>query len=142
MAERQLQNLGAAIEDARKEKGLSRSGLARLIPVEAKTVERWEKGRTGGAMENLRSIANSLGTTTDDLLAAAAAKGSPTPQGNADLMDSLKDAEASGSLGPVEEQIDSTYSELSESLDRLHAELAEIRKLLEPVARTRKGTGN
>jgi transcriptional regulator with XRE-family HTH domain len=99
MAERQLVNLGAAIEDARKAKGWSRSTLAKQIPVEEKTVERWEKGKTGGAMDSLETIAKALDTSSDDLLAAAAAKGKQaSDEAGSDLMEEFSERSADGKL--------------------------------------------
>lgn len=71
VAERHMQNLGAAIWRTRKELGLSRSEVGREVGASEKTVERWEKGTHGGLMEALEPVAKTLHTTPDDLMALA-----------------------------------------------------------------------
>lgn len=73
MAEEQIENLGAAIQRVREAKSpkMSRAKLAREIPVDPKTIERWERGTSGGAHDSLGPIADALGTTVDALLAEA-----------------------------------------------------------------------
>jgi len=71
MAERHMQNLGAAVWRTREELGLSRSELGANGIAAEKTVERWEKGTTGGLMEALPAVAKRLRTTPDDLMALA-----------------------------------------------------------------------
>jgi transcriptional regulator with XRE-family HTH domain len=115
MAEEQLLNLGAAIEDARIEKGLSRSALGRKIPVEAKTVERWEKGQTGGAMDSLTPIADALDTTADLLLAAAAAKSRKASPNGASPLDALSKTDLP--------------AEVSAAVEALRLELVATQKL-------------
>jgi transcriptional regulator with XRE-family HTH domain len=129
MAERQLLHLGAAIADARKAKNWSRSALGKKIPVEEKTVERWEKGQTGGAMESLEVIAAALETTSDDLLAAAAAKGAPTrkPESN-DLLGALNGA---GRESALEEAVSELTKKVVALETALTGELAKVQKALE-----------
>lgn len=115
MAEVQLERLGVAIQDARERRGWSRSRLAREIPVDTKTVERWEKALTGGAMDNLGKIAEALGTTADELLAASL----PERQHNGR---SPLDA-----LSPDADQSDRIEAKLDEVLDRLTAMSARLR---------------
>lgn len=71
MAERHMQNLGAAVWRTRKELGLSRSELGWTVGASEKTVERWEKGSHGGLMEALEPVARELKTTPDDLMCLA-----------------------------------------------------------------------
>jgi len=58
-----------------------------------------------------------------------------------DLMGSLTGAQQPPSLRRVEEAVAALDSETNESLDRIHAELRAIRKLLEPSSRKQKRTG-
>lgn len=74
MVEHHLARVGRAIEIRRLELGLSRPQLARLIPVADKTVERWEKGQSGGADSQLDRVAEVMDTTSADMLAAALAE--------------------------------------------------------------------
>lgn len=69
MAEEQIQRLGRAIRKRREDLELSMPQLAAKLPVDPKTIERWELAKTGGAMDNLSQIAKALNTTVDDLLA-------------------------------------------------------------------------
>lgn len=71
MAERHMENLGAAVWRTRKERDLSRSELGQLVGASEKTVERWEKGTHGGLMEALEPVARHLGTSPDGLMALA-----------------------------------------------------------------------
>lgn len=119
MAERQLRNLGAAIQRAREDKGWSRARLAREIPVDPKTVERWEKGQTGGAMESLDNIARALGREPDTIIADSLP--APTESETPDLMEEL----SSDRLAALERSV-------AEILERQDQILAMIeRRLLE-----------
>ena len=71
MAEAHIERLGRAIQARRKEVGWSRARLGREVSAHEKTVERWEKAQTGGALENLEQIAAALDMDADALLAAA-----------------------------------------------------------------------
>ena len=79
MVEAHLIRVGRAIEMRRKEMGLSRPELARLIPVADKTVERWEKAQTAGADAQLDRIAEVMRTTSAAMLAAAMAEEKEAP---------------------------------------------------------------
>lgn len=108
MVESHLQRVGRAIQIRRKELGWSRARLAREIPVDPKTVERWEKARTAGASAELDRIAVAMSTTSEAMLARAAEEekreGSP--------LDALS--------GPVSA---TDLAELRERLDRIEQAL-------------------
>lgn len=72
VAERHLENLGAAIRRTREARELSRRELGEKFGATEKTVERYENGSSGGAMTALANIATALDVSTDDLLALAA----------------------------------------------------------------------
>lgn len=135
--ERQLVHLGSAIQDARKAKKWSRARLAREIPVDPKTVERWETGKTGGAMESLSVIAEALDTTTDDLLAAAASKGQP--EKTADLMDAL--SKSSDVPAAIAEAVEALRLELVATRTQLLAEIAKVQVALEAPPSTQGKAG-
>ena len=56
MAKAQLVNLGLAIEERRVSLDLSRTRLAQRFPVDPKTIERWEKGKNSGGLDELQGI--------------------------------------------------------------------------------------
>lgn len=145
MAEEQLRNLGAAIEDARQEKKWSRSKLAREIPVEAKTVERWEKGQTGGAMESLGSIAKALDTTTDNLLAAAAAKGRTAVEADLSPLDALSKsgdlpAAVSAAVDALRLELVATRTQLLARIERAQQETEALLSKQAPPSSRKKST--
>lgn len=142
MAEQQLVSLGAAIQAERERHGWSRSTLGKKIPVEEKTVERWEKGMTGGAMDSLTLIAEALETTTDDLLAAAATHGKPKPpEDGGDLMDALSGASRENALeaavADLTKQVVALKTELSAEMGKVQKALGAQQKQLERVVRSR-----
>lgn len=75
VAERHLENLGAAIRKERERRKLSRRELGDQVGAVEKTIERWENGKSGGAMEALDAIADALRVSTDDIMALAAQLG-------------------------------------------------------------------
>lgn len=82
--------------------------MAAMFPVDPKTVERWEKAQSAGALDMLEDIARVLETTPDSLMAEVAAL-----------------AQEEGE-NPVE-------LDLSEQLQALAEGQAEIRKALSQV---------
>lgn len=140
MAEAQLRNLGAAIKDAREEKGLSRSQLGREVHVEEKTVERWEKGLTGGAMDSLHLIAPALDRTTDQLLAAAAAQGRAAAGRGDDLMAALRGAGADASPEQRLANLEAGQVEILAGQVEILEKLDALQRLQAP-ARKRQGRG-
>jgi len=134
--EAQLTNLGRAIERERKAKGWSRARLAREIPVDPKTVERWEKGTSGGAMESLGNIAKALGVELDQLLAAQleisreeTAPATPTEESGAAEIDQ------------VLLRVAAMENQLLAELALVKAAQAEQRSLLETVLRNQESSG-
>jgi transcriptional regulator with XRE-family HTH domain len=134
MAERHLLYLGAAIKDAREAKGLSRSQLGREVHVEEKTIERWEKGKSGGAHDSLGAVARALGTTADALLAAAAAKGREE--------NGAAEKPAPGQPDPKQmTRIEEHLEELATGQSELVAKLDEFLAALGRERRPREGDG-
>lgn len=87
MAKSQLVHLGRAIKERRNELGLSQNDLARLFPVDPKTVSRWERGENPGAYNNLEVVAAHLDTTATELQSRAVTFGradqpAPTQSGS------------------------------------------------------------
>jgi transcriptional regulator with XRE-family HTH domain len=124
MAKAQLVNLGAAIRERREELGLSHARLAQRIPVDPKTVSRWEKGNTAGAYDSLDVIAEHLETSADALQARAIAigrvNGEPaTPKTPAEGLSSVF-----GEIAAAENVAKARHAEVM-------TELAAIRSLLE-----------
>jgi ribosome-binding protein aMBF1 (putative translation factor) len=71
MAEAHIERLGQAIMARRKALGWSRARLGREVDAHEKTVERWEKAQTAGALDHVEVIARALDMDGDDLLAKA-----------------------------------------------------------------------
>lgn len=97
---------------------------------------RYENGHVKPGASRLQRFADLFGVSKESIETGRPDK----PVGKADLMDSLADARQVPSLRRVEEAVAALDSETNESLDRIHAELKEIRKLLEPASRKRKRT--
>lgn len=77
MAEAHIERLGEAIMARRKALGWSRARLGRETNAHEKTVERWEKAQTAGALDNIEAIAKALDMDRDELLVLAM----PQPKG-------------------------------------------------------------
>lgn len=135
MVELHLKRVGRAIEIRRLELGLSRPQLARLIPVADRTIERWEKGQSGGADVQLDRVAEVMQTTSQAMLIASLAE-EEQPERNGDgLMDALSAEEADAPLAADASD--------AEKLDRILAQqgrlLAEIGKV-QVALRIQQGT--
>lgn len=140
MAERQIEQLGRAIRSQRKKLGLSIPQLAAKLPVDPKTIERWELARSGGAMDNLSRIADALETTADDLLAASLER-EPKPADLGQLTAPLSSADA--------EALRKMLDEVRDGQEELASMLAEVRdgqrrllRLEEPGEPTEEATGS
>ena len=72
MAEAHLERLGRAIQRRRNELGWSRSRLGREVNTVEKTVERWEKAQTAGALDHLDQLEDAMDLDRGNLLSAAA----------------------------------------------------------------------
>lgn len=120
MVETHLQRVGRAIQIRREELGWSRARLAREIPVDPKTVERWEKARTAGASAELDRIAGAMQTTSAAMLAAAVAEEkSDQSKPSGSPLDAL-----SGS--PSGEEIAQRLAVLEEAVEKMLANEIEI----------------
>lgn len=56
------ETLGAAIEQARKNKNLSRRALAQVLECDQQSIYRWERSGATPSVDTLRRIARALGT--------------------------------------------------------------------------------
>lgn len=118
MAEAHLQRLGRAIQARREKLGLSRPELGRKVSAHEKTVERWEKARTAGALDNLEVIAKALEfDSPDDLLAAAMERSESSRKGPAHHETTPSETQG--------ERLDRIEEMLKELLDRFELEDAE-----------------
>src|SRR5690606_31847074 len=123
MAERHMENLGAAVWRTRKELGLSRSELGQQVGASEKTVERWEKGTHGGLMEALPAVARELKTTADSLMALAVSVGQERGNG-------LPAVEPEDRISRLEQKMDAVLA----ALDVAQVE-EELEQDLEDAAR-------
>ena len=122
MAKAQLLNLGQAIKERREELKFSHASLARLFPVDPKTISRWEKAETSGAYDSLEEIAKHLETTPEALQARAIEIGREN---------------GSGSSRKTPAEVPTDYAALEHAAVERHAELlaqiAELRLLVEDL---------
>lgn len=63
-----MNKLAERLKHVRKEKGLSQNALAKLLNVTQPAVAKWESGTREPSLDDLISLANVLGETTDFLL--------------------------------------------------------------------------
>lgn len=131
MAKAQLVNLGLALEERRKQLGLSRTVLAQRFPVDPKTVERWERGKNAGAFNNLAEVAQHLETTPEALQARAVA----IAQRNGDRPNQTEPAEGVADLIDLDNRAKARHVEMMK-------ELGEIRGLLEAQETTAQQDGH
>jgi transcriptional regulator with XRE-family HTH domain len=129
MAERHMENLGAAVWRTRNERELSRSELGGLVGASEKTVERWEKGTHGGLMEALPAVARELQTTADALMALAVAIGQ-------ERGDAPPAVEPEDRISRLEQKMDAVLAAL-----KVPQAAAELEQELEDVARQSEPTG-
>lgn len=64
----ETKSLSERIKQKRKATGLTQARLAELLGISEMTVRRWESEKTSPRMDELRQIAEVLGTTPEDLL--------------------------------------------------------------------------
>jgi len=67
-----LKKLGVRISEIRKEKGLTQEKLAHTVGKDRQSIQRLEAGNMNPTYFYLREIADGLGTTVSELLAALA----------------------------------------------------------------------
>lgn len=68
---------GALVKSLRKQKGLNQAQLAELCDVHPVTISNWERGEKQPEMGNIKSLAISLGVTTDYLIGREDTKKEP-----------------------------------------------------------------
>lgn len=137
----QTEKVGRRIAQERQARKWSRPALARMLPGVAtgNDVYRWETGKHLPRADTLDAIAEAFDIKVADLYSGPYDENSDNGD---DLMKALDDAQREVSLGQIQDQIEGYYTELSDGLDRLHSELKEIRKHVEPARRKRKGSGS
>lgn len=96
------------MKQARLSAGISQEEAGRRLKTTLRTYARWERGETMGFMGHLKEIAKALETTPEALLGGENLKPNPT-----------------------------TVEELSDKLDTLMAQVAELQGQLEDRPRTR-----
>ena len=72
---------GALVKSLRKQKGLNQAQLAELCDVHPVTISNWERGEKQPEMGNIKSLAISLGVTTDYLIGREDTKKEPARKG-------------------------------------------------------------
>lgn len=127
MAKTQLVNLGRAIEERRKELGLSQTRLAQRFPVDPKTVSRWENGENPGAYNSLEVVAEHLETTANALQARALAVG----RENGDPVSRSGSAEESETVAALLARINELESQAESRHSTLMSKLSEVSDGLE-----------
>jgi transcriptional regulator with XRE-family HTH domain len=132
MPDAQIQHLGAAIRRKRDERRWSRSRLAREIPVDPKTVERWEKGLSGGAYESLDSIAKGLESTPEEIITLALTIGREQ-NGNGDQSDEVIAPDAGEPVVRELSEIRQEVAALSVGVVGMGKTLDQILKAVEPI---------
>ncbi len=127
-----LVRMGARIERQRKERGLSRADLARLLPgkVNENQIYRWERGKHQPNPDTLQALADALEVDVAELLAPE-----PAEQATPDLVKSLN--------GPLDERLDRIEADLARVLQAIGALAAlEARRQEAPSSRRRRRGGN
>ncbi|HXS32228.1 MAG TPA: helix-turn-helix transcriptional regulator [Solirubrobacterales bacterium] len=72
MATDHIKRVGQALRERREELGLSKAAFARTVHADVRTITRYEKGETAGALSAMEQLAAGLKTTEDEIFAAAA----------------------------------------------------------------------
>lgn len=134
MAEKQRERLGKAMRARRRELDLSPGYVAEALFISGKTLERWERGETMGAIRAVDQIAEVLDTTEELLLAGAPEEKKPTPT----LFEN-------GHVLDLENDLEEIRDELRAMKTKLDAEAAlnadmrtQIKKLSAPAKRPAK----
>ncbi len=101
--------LGAYIHTLREGKGITKSGLAKTLGVDADTVLQWERGEAMPDVAMLARLARELGTTVDKILA----EDSPPPE---EPEKKPPKVDFGGISDIIRQSVMGTLSELSEEL--------------------------
>lgn len=136
MAEKQRARLGAAMRARRHELDMTPGQVAEALFISGKTLERWERGETMGAIRNVDKIAAVL-ETTEELLLAGVDENKPTETPDLFAQPDEPD-DLSAKIDQLATDLDAMRVELEASLLENHALLTQIVALLSdgaPAAR-------
>jgi transcriptional regulator with XRE-family HTH domain len=88
MAADHIKRVGRALQMRREELGLSKAEFARTVHADVRTISRYEKGETSGALNAMEDLAAGLKTTEDAIFALAASLREDIPKPTAPVTDS------------------------------------------------------